>query len=131
MDHETYVAVQPPTSPFSRNRAIGLVHSDVDPPSFRDSQYDIILRRPRTRTKRTKSTSLPSRYLNSDFLFAGWGSVNIQPLTQENLDQGRDDLKSEHSRQTLGQFGGCAFAGNAVLGSIFYSLPPVVAAAGA
>ncbi|KAH8829237.1 amino acid permease-domain-containing protein [Flagelloscypha sp. PMI_526] len=127
---DTYVAVEPPNHPASAVILSPSASASVDPPSFRDSQYDIVLRRQRLRTKTTKSTSIPSRFFNNEFLFAGWGTVTNLLVSEDALSHSRSAINDHHSRQNLGQWTGSAFAGNAVLGSIFYSLPPVVAAAG-
>ncbi|KAJ7844513.1 amino acid permease-domain-containing protein [Mycena olivaceomarginata] len=68
--------------------------------------------------KNTLATS--SRFLNlsSDFEFAGWGTFSKLKLTGEDHRVG--DERLQHIRG----------AGNAVLGSVFYALPAVVAVCG-
>ncbi|KAJ7159241.1 amino acid permease-domain-containing protein [Mycena crocata] len=110
--------------------------ASADPPSFRESQFDIILRRQRTRPrdggglKHTLATS--SRFLNlsSDFEFAGWGSFIKLKLTSTDHAVASERLQRIRSARLLGQFTGTALPGNAVLGSVFYSLPAIVAVCG-
>jgi hypothetical protein len=102
------------------------------PPSFLDSQFDVILRRQRMRPKHgggLKSTALPSRFLNltNDFEFAGWGTLTKIELDKEDRQAGEDALEDNRRKCILGQFTASALAGNAVLGSVFYALPAVVA----
>ncbi|KAJ7165478.1 hypothetical protein C8R43DRAFT_211564 [Mycena crocata] len=107
--------------------------ASADPPSYRESQFDIILRRQRTRSrdggglKHTLATS--SRFLNlsSDFEFAGWGSFVKLKLTSADHAIGDERLRRLRSAWLLGQFTGTALPGNAVLGSVFYSVPAIVA----
>ena len=102
------------------------------PPSFQDAQFDIILRRQRLRPKEgggSKFDALPSRFLNltNKFEFAGWGTLTHLRLVQEDRDSGEAKLKDIRCQSLLGQFTASALAGNAVLGSVFYALPAVVA----
>ncbi|KAJ7158011.1 amino acid permease-domain-containing protein [Mycena crocata] len=119
----------------ARSTDVEAIHSP-DLPFSKQSQFDIILRRQRGRVpgggglKRTPATT--SRFLNvsSDFELAGWGSlVNLQ-LTKEDHAVGEERLHCVRSAMVLGQFTGTALPGNAVLGSVFYSLPAVVAVCG-
>ncbi|KAJ6537397.1 amino acid permease-domain-containing protein [Mycena vulgaris] len=73
-----------------------------------------------------------SRFLNlsSDFEFAGWGSFSKLKLTSEDHAVGEDRLQRIRRARLLGQFTGTALPGNAVLGSVFYALPAVVAVSG-
>lgn len=100
-----------------------------------DSQFDVILRRQRTRPRDgagLKSTAIPSRYLNlpNAFEFAGWGSLTNLLLDKDDHDAGEKSLRDMSSYRVLGQFTASALSGNAVLGSVFYALPAVVAVAG-
>ncbi|KAJ7748410.1 amino acid permease-domain-containing protein [Mycena metata] len=128
---EPWIAIEP----IARSTDVGPAQSS-DPPTFRESQFDIILRRQRTRPrdggglKDTLATS--SRFLNlsSDFEFAGWGSFSKLKLTTEDHTVGEERLQRIRRAQLLGQFTGTALPGNAVLGSVFYALPAVVAVCG-
>ena len=106
------------------------------PPSFRDSQFDIILRRQRQRPADNSglktSDAYPSRFINlsNSFEFAGWGSVTRLKLRADDHDTGMARIDSMKKSQVLGQFTASALAGNAVLGSVFYALPAVVAVGG-
>ncbi|KAK0223656.1 AAAP amino acid permease [Armillaria fumosa] len=73
--------------------------------------------------------SFPSRFLNlsSEFEFAGWGSFAQFTLDAEERDAGESRVRSARDAEVLGQFTASALAGNAVLGSVFYALPAVVA----
>jgi hypothetical protein len=102
----------------------------VDPPSFREAQFDVILRRQRPRPKDggIKFPGVPSRFLNlsSDFEFAGWGSFSRLKLNAEDHYAGENISQAIRNEKILGQFTASALAGNAVLGGIFYTLPTVV-----
>jgi hypothetical protein len=108
----------------------------TDPPTFRESQFDIILRRQRARPRDggglKHAVAASSRFLNlsSDFEFAGWGSFSRLKLTNEDHIVGEDRLQDIRRARMLGQYMGSALPGNAVLGSVFYSLPAVVAVCG-
>ncbi|KAJ7342876.1 amino acid permease-domain-containing protein [Mycena albidolilacea] len=80
--------------------------------------------------KNTLATS--SRFLNlsSDFEFAGWGTFSKLKLTGEDHRAGDERLQHLRGAGLLGQFTGAALSGNAVLGSVFYALPAVVAVCG-
>jgi hypothetical protein len=80
--------------------------------------------------KNTLATS--SRFLNlsSDFEFAGWGTFSKLKLTVEDHRVGDERLQHIRGAGLLGQFTGAALSGNAVLGSVFYALPAVVAVCG-
>ncbi|GLB39740.1 putative amino acid permease [Lyophyllum shimeji] len=124
-----WIAIEPPQSLRNRPR---IPHSHSGPPSFRDSQFDVILRRQRMRPTEgggLKLTALPSRFLNlpNDFEFAGWGSVSRITLDKEDQKAGEERLSEIRGQSVLGQFTASALAGNAVLGSVFYALPAVVA----
>jgi len=103
------------------------------PPSFDQSQYDIVLRRQRARQEgKLKFTAVPSRFLNltNDFEFAGWGSISRLKFTPEDICQGELTLSNFRMQQVLGQFTASAIAANDMLGSVFYTLPSVIAVAG-
>lgn len=51
-------------------------------------------------------------------------------LTSKDHDARRGCLKAMKEESVLGQFTARALAGNAVLGSVFYALPAVVAVGG-
>ncbi|KAJ6545327.1 amino acid permease-domain-containing protein [Mycena capillaripes] len=130
---EPWIAIEP----IARSTASDVVSTQpADPPTFRESRFDIILRRQRTRPphggglKDTLATS--SRFLNlsSDFEFAGWGSFLKLKLTDEDHTVGEERLQRIRRARLLGQFTGTALPGNAVLGSVFYALPAVVAVSG-
>uniref|UniRef100_A0A0W0FV04 Putative AAAP amino acid permease n=1 Tax=Moniliophthora roreri TaxID=221103 RepID=A0A0W0FV04_MONRR len=119
--------IAPGNSRFNRQH-------NLDPPTFAESQFDIILRRQRVRhlgERALKTTAVPSRFLNltNEFEFAGWGTFQKLQLEPEDRDMGEKRVKSLHDAKILGQFTASALAGNAVLGSVFYALPAVVAVA--
>ncbi|KAG6833271.1 hypothetical protein H0H87_009446 [Tephrocybe sp. NHM501043] len=104
----------------------------IEPPNNRHSQFDIILRRQRLRPKDgggRKLTTLPSRFLHlaNEFEFAGWGSMTRLNLSEDDRKAGETRLQEIRRQSVLGQFTASALAGNAVLGSVFYALPAVVA----
>ncbi|SJL10090.1 uncharacterized protein ARMOST_13472 [Armillaria ostoyae] len=108
------------------------VVDNTEPPSFHDSHYDVILRRQRNRPREgggLKSTTVPSRFLNlsGEFEFAGWGSFFQFTLDAKERDAGESRVRNARDAKVLGQFTASALAGNAVLGSVFYALPAVVA----
>jgi hypothetical protein len=78
-----------------------------------------------------KTTAVPSRFLNltNEFEFAGWGTYQKFHLEPNELEIGAERVKSLRDAKILGQFTASALAGNAVLGSVFYALPAVVAEA--
>ncbi|KAE9408696.1 hypothetical protein BT96DRAFT_1013316 [Gymnopus androsaceus JB14] len=105
-----------------------------NPPSFDESQYDIILRRQRVRPPTgpsLKSTTVPSRFLNlsNDFEFAGWGTYSKVQLEDADYVAGEARVKERNEIKILGQFTASALAGNDILGGIFYTIPAVVAVA--
>lgn len=110
--------------------------NDPSPPSFRDSQFGIVLRRQRLRPADNSglknSDAYPSRFihLSNTFEFAGWGSVTRLKLPGDALRAGTARVEALREGQVLGQFTASALAGNAVLGSVFYALPAVVAVGG-
>ncbi|KIY49872.1 hypothetical protein FISHEDRAFT_40892 [Fistulina hepatica ATCC 64428] len=79
-----------------------------------------------------KQNTVPSRFLNlaNDFEFAGWGTISHTKLSPEDRTVGAAQLQAVRRQRTLGQFTASALAGNAVLGSVFYALPSIVAVAG-
>ncbi|PPQ71248.1 hypothetical protein CVT26_010990 [Gymnopilus dilepis] len=109
---------------------------DPPPPSFRDSQFAIVLRRQRARPPDNSGlklvSALPSRFINlsNAFEFAGWGSITRLKLAKADLDAGAARVEALRRARVLGQFTASALAGNAVLGSVFYALPAVVAVSG-
>ncbi|KAJ7235606.1 amino acid permease-domain-containing protein [Mycena haematopus] len=114
----------------------GVIILSADPPSFRQSQFDIIFRRQRMRPrdggglKDTLATA--SRFLNlsNGFEFAGWGTFSKLNLTGEDCTVGEERVQSIRRAKLLGQFTGAALPGIAVLGGVFYTLPAVVAVCG-
>lgn len=71
-----------------------------------------------------------SKNLTITFDFSGWGSKSRLSLTEDDAVAGREEIQTIKSCQVLGQFTASAVAGNAVLGSVFYALPAVVAVGG-
>ena len=105
------------------------------PPPFDEAQFDVILRRQRRWSPSgdgIKSTATPSRFSHfpNTFEFSGWGTISHIELAQDDLTKGEEDVQDTRRAITLGQFTASALAGNAVLGSVFYALPAVVAVAG-
>ncbi|KAF8654813.1 hypothetical protein AX16_003382 [Volvariella volvacea WC 439] len=131
-----WIAIEPPTTPRRRRGNIATQPRDTSsPPSFQEAQFDIILRRQRQRPRDGGGLKLgvvPSRFLNltNDFEFAGWGSLQRLVLDKGDIDVGEKTLEDKKNNRVLGQFTASALAGNAVLGSVFYALPAVVAVAG-
>ncbi len=100
------------------------------PPSFESAQFDTVLRRHHQRQKQasgTKTTTVPSRYLNLShtFEFAGWGTLIRTDIAASEVSKGEADVKVSQTQKTLGQYTASSVAGAAVLGSIFYTLPVV------
>ncbi|TDL27804.1 hypothetical protein BD410DRAFT_893978 [Rickenella mellea] len=105
------------------------------PPSFAESQFDVILRRQRARRVNSgalKFTDSPSRFLNlsNDFEFAGWGTVTYTELSADDLRGGELTIQNDHGHPILGEWMASAVAANDVLGSVFYALPTLVSVAG-
>lgn len=101
-------------------------------PPFAQHQWDTILRRQRSRPKDgkgVKSSSMPSIFVNLSnvFEFAGWGTLDNLTFSPEDLVYGKARIQAVRRDRILGQFTASAIAGNAVLGSVFYALPAVVA----
>ncbi|PBK76124.1 AAAP amino acid permease [Armillaria solidipes] len=126
----SWIAIDPlqRDSAYPRRRVV----DNTEPPSFHDSHYDVILRRQRNRPREgggLKSTTVPSRFLNlsGEFEFAGWGSFFQFTLDAKERDAGESRVRNARDAKVLGQFTASALAGNAVLGSVFYALPAVVA----
>ncbi|KAG6860603.1 hypothetical protein C0995_009424 [Termitomyces sp. Mi166 len=129
-EHDSqWIAIEPPSSSRKGSHTQSLYCS---PPSFRESQFDIIFRRQRLRPRDgggRKLPGLPSRFLHlpNDFEFAGWGSLTRINLTEDDRKAGENRLQEIRRQNVFGQFTASALAGNAVLGSVFYALPAVVA----
>ncbi|KAJ3576426.1 hypothetical protein NP233_g441 [Leucocoprinus birnbaumii] len=68
--------------------------------------------------------------LAASFEFTGWGSKSRLSLSEEDTAAGQKDVEAIKAGKVLGQFTASAIAGNAVLGSVFYALPAVVAVGG-
>ena len=105
------------------------------PPSFAESQFDVIRRRQRTRYTQSgglKVTASPSRFLNlpDDHEFAGWGTVSYLELTDEDIQRGEAVLKADNDSPIFGPWTASAVAANEIFGSVFYAFAPVVAVAG-
>lgn len=141
--NEAWMAIQPSSSATLRQPAsqfdpgpLSLTQSSIGPPpSFTDSQFGIIFRRQRQRppdNSGLKTDPTPSRFLNlsNSFEFAGWGSVTRLKLTSDDFAVGQSRIDGLRKNRILGQFTASALAGNAVLGSVFYALPAVVAVGG-
>ncbi|CAK5282919.1 unnamed protein product [Mycena citricolor] len=140
-DLESWIAIEPlarSSEPLSIPVTVDLAspHNGIaPPPTFRQSQFDVVLRRQRMRLTPTGAPRLKtttSRFLNlsSDFEFAGWGSFSRVKLSADDHAQGEDRLARTRSAKVLGRWTGTALPGNAVLGSVFYALPAVVAVCG-
>ncbi|KAJ3506729.1 hypothetical protein NLJ89_g6709 [Agrocybe chaxingu] len=125
-----WISVEPPRHDTTRR------DDSSNPPSFRDSQFATILRRQRQRPADNSgvkhSPAIPSRFLNltNSFEFAGWGSITRLKLSNEDHLAGAARIDHMQKSRVLGQFTASALAGNAVLGSVFYALPAVVAVGG-
>lgn len=126
---DSFIAINPPPTAFNAQPA-----SDVDaPPPFESSQFAIIFRRQRKpRNNPLKSTYTPSRFIHlpNAFEFSGWGEVKRLTLSEKDTAAGDSSMDSLKREKVLGQFTASALAGNAVLGSVFYALPAVVAVGG-
>ncbi|TEB34238.1 amino acid permease [Coprinellus micaceus] len=133
---DDWIAIEPPgagTSTGEMRRENGDL---VPPPTFRDSQQGIILRRQRHRPADNSGlkeyTGIPSRFINlpNAFEFAGWGSTHHLKLSLADRTAAGAALAKRRSEKILGQFTAAALAGNAVLGSVFYAFPAVIVVAG-
>lgn len=105
----------------------------AEPPTSDQAQFDIVLRRQRTRTSgKPKLRAVPSRFLNlsDDFEFAGWGSIFKIALSWDDLLHGRNALLELQNQRVLGQFAASALAANDVLGGVFYTIPSIFAISG-
>ncbi|KXN88407.1 hypothetical protein AN958_07313 [Leucoagaricus sp. SymC.cos] len=129
-DDSEFIAIRPPE--------IGAIIGDVapendGPPSFESAQFAVIYRRVRQpRPDVLKSNYMPSRFVHlpNAFEFSGWGSTSRIVLSSDDLKTGDSELEDLKKEKVLGQFTASALAGNAVLGSVFYALPAVVAVGG-
>lgn len=136
MKHEEELSTGTGRNPPPFERADASTSNTQAPPSFTDSQFGIILRRQRQRPADNSglklSAAYPSRFihLSNTFEFAGWGSMSRMKLTSQALEEGAARLEAFRNGRVLGQFTASALAGNAVLGSVFYALPAVVAVGG-
>ncbi|KAF9484090.1 hypothetical protein BDN70DRAFT_891267 [Pholiota conissans] len=116
--------------------ALNTTTPDANPPSFHASQFGIILRhqrlRPADNSGLKHASTFPSRFihLSNAFEFAGWGSVTRLKLSTDDYAAGLVRIQEQRKEQVLGQFLASGLAGNAVLGSVFYALPAVVAVGG-
>lgn len=102
-----------------------------------DSQFtQVILRRQRLRPPDNsgikKYGTFPSRFINltDSFEFAGWGSITRLKLCDRDRLAGIISIETVGKNHILGEFTASALAGNAVLGSVFYALPAVIAVGG-
>ncbi|KDR77023.1 hypothetical protein GALMADRAFT_425547 [Galerina marginata CBS 339.88] len=137
-----WMAVKPPSHRVASSTKAtdeirhGLQENPAPPPSFQDSQFAIVLRRQRLRPADNSGlktgNAYPSRFINltNSFEFAGWGSITSLKLDTRDHDEGNARIESLRRGHVLGQFTASALAGNAVLGSVFYALPTVVAVGG-
>ncbi|KAF8635626.1 hypothetical protein AX15_000265 [Amanita polypyramis BW_CC] len=112
-----------------------VLFSPALPPSLQQVRFNIVLRRQRLPVDETSlkfQPSIPSRFnnLSNAFEFAGWGSLSKINLTPEDYIAGKTKITSRRNEEVLGQFTGGALAGNAVLGSVFYAVPALVAVVG-
>jgi len=132
----SWIAVKLPQSPVAQQHPESDTPDPSTPPSFNDAQFGIILRRQRQRPADNSGLksypAFPSRFVNlSDaFEFSGWGSVTQLKLERDDFTVARERIEEKKRSQVLGQFTASALAGNAVLGSVFYALPAVVAVGG-
>lgn len=135
-DPLTVAIIYPPAQVHPRDPPNVNEQVALNPPSFRDSQFAIVLRRQRLRPADNSglktSNAYPSRFINlsNSFEFAGWGSVTRLKLRTADHAAGVTRIEATKKSQVLGQFTASALAGNAVLGSVFYALPAVVAVGG-
>jgi hypothetical protein len=109
--------------------------SQLQPPTFEQSEHDIILRRQRSRNSASnvKHFTAPSRFSseNEAWEFAGWGRVESMSVSPSDLQRAREAIEEERTRvKPLNHWVASAVDANAVFGSVFYSLPAVVAVAG-
>ncbi|KAH8102672.1 amino acid permease-domain-containing protein [Cristinia sonorae] len=130
---QTWIAIQPLPRRTS-DTGVQQDPSTLPPPSFQASRFDIVLRRQHQRPKEgggLKYPDVPSRFLNlsNTFEFSGWGILTRIVLDADDIKKGEGDIQVARSGRRLGQFTAAALAGNAVLGSVFYALPAVVAVA--
>ncbi|CED82554.1 Amino acid/polyamine transporter I [Phaffia rhodozyma] len=117
---------------MSRIREDANLDSSFLPPSFERSEFETIVRRLKTQTqpgslKRKKvggALNTEDVGLDDDWEFAGWGSVAYIPLSPSAVLQAEQKVLSRlDTNNLLGQFKATSVAGNAVFGSVFYSLP--------
>lgn len=107
----------------------------IRPPSFAESQFDVILRRQRARTRHDgglKLTASPSRFhnLSNAFEFAGWGTVSYLELPPEEYRQAESTAMKDNDRPLMGPWMASSVAANDIFGGVFYAFPPIVASAG-
>lgn len=123
---DIHIAINPPATSLTSKDAQG----DDGPPSFESAQLDVIYRR--VRKPRIKSDYMPSRFIHlpNAWEFSGWGELERLSFSEEEITTGDEEVKAIKSAKVLGQFTASALAGNAVLGSVFYALPQVVAVGG-
>ncbi|KAE9388572.1 hypothetical protein BT96DRAFT_1073353 [Gymnopus androsaceus JB14] len=117
--------------PIQRTTAHQSLLVSHNPPSFDESQYDIILRRQRVRPPTgpsLKSTTVSSRFLNlsNDFEFAGWGTYSKIQLENADYVAGEARVKEKIEIKILGQFTATALAGNDILCGVFYTIPALL-----
>lgn len=128
-DNTQWIAIEPQrtdaphrtSSQFSKEHDIQSANiaplASPNPPSFDESQFDVILRRQRVRPPlgpSRKSTTIPSRFLNlsNEFEFAGWGSFINLRLEASDYEAGEARIKMNDGMKILGQFTASALAGN-------------------
>ncbi|KAJ9122139.1 hypothetical protein QFC24_004367 [Naganishia onofrii] len=101
------------------------------PPSFARSEFETIVRHLRNRSPYKAATSKPKFPDNLDYAwqFAGWGQLSYLDLTKQELKEAEVRLAVELDRPKLDQYRATSIAGNAVWGSVFYSLPAICAVA--
>ncbi|KAL0945974.1 hypothetical protein HGRIS_012252 [Hohenbuehelia grisea] len=135
-DAGEWIAVEPSVrdnrdaSPRLRNSSPG-----DNPPTFESARFDTIIRYQRRNSlngNNVKLSSVPSRFLNlsNEFEFAGWGSQTHVTLSKHDHEAGSNKITTLRSETILGHFMASGIAGNAILGSVFYALPSVVAVSG-
>ncbi|KAJ9105384.1 hypothetical protein QFC21_001753 [Naganishia friedmannii] len=109
----------------------GNLDGQAGPPSFARSEFETIVRHLRNRSPYKAATSKPKFPNNLDYAwqFAGWGQLSYLDLTKQDLEDAEMRLAVALDRPKLDQYRATSIAGNAVWGSVFYSLPAICAVA--
>ncbi|KAI5454120.1 hypothetical protein NCC49_005110 [Naganishia albida] len=103
----------------------------IRPPSFARSEFETIVRRLRNRSPYKAASPKPIFPNNLDYAwqFAGWGKLAYLDLTLADLEEAVARIAVETNHPKLDQYRATSIAGNAVWGSVFYSLPAICATA--